>query len=755
MNFAAPGLLAAGLAAVALPILIHMLFRRRRRPIEWAAMEILREALRRTERRRRIERWLLLALRCLLVACVAAAVAEPLWRSADASVAGAAGGVDAVIVLDDGVAQQCASDGSDGLARSKDAAMQALDALGPGDRAALVLAGSTDSGPRRAVWPPTADLDRVRDAVRSVQVTFLPSQIQEAIRIAATPEMDGRNEGVARRRMIVLCSEHREGSWEGQSGTAAAGDPMPGVVVIATAPAQDDPVNVTVDSVAERPRSPLAPEGAHVLRVSLARSANAAGSGASVQDVTLDGGVAAARAAVPWAEGQRESAADATITLPSRSDAVRVPGYAVTVSLASPDAQPADNIRHAIVDARSSIEVVLVDQAGGGSSSDGEMEGESGARWVDRALRPVQDADVRVEMADPSSVSPRTLRDADAVILLRPDLLDDAGARAVADFARAGGVVVMCPPGARLASAWADRVLVACGTSWTVSREPRDEGAGLTLASEQPASTLLAQLAPELRDLASPVVVSRRHTVEMPAASGETLLALRDGTALAVSAPVGRGMLVLLAVAPEVAWSTMPVKPIMVPFLQEIIRQGKAIASSARTVRTGATRIEPPSAAFGGGELRMLDGSAAVSVSPDGSLSEPLLRSGCAEVTDSAGRRVALHAIDIDTAWASCVPSDPSAVEQRIAAAVRAEVEMAPPRQVRQSVDRWRAGGSSSGNASEGDMVALGGRSLAWIAFAVAVVLALAEMVMARATSHAAVSTRSAAVATRAAGGAA
>ena len=45
MTFGSPGLALAAVAAVALPILIHLLFRRRRRPVEWAAMELLRRAL--------------------------------------------------------------------------------------------------------------------------------------------------------------------------------------------------------------------------------------------------------------------------------------------------------------------------------------------------------------------------------------------------------------------------------------------------------------------------------------------------------------------------------------------------------------------------------------------------------------------------------------------------------------------------------------------------------------------------------------
>ena len=49
MSFLHPAIAWAGVAAVALPIIIHLLFRRRRVSIEWAAMELLREAVRRID----------------------------------------------------------------------------------------------------------------------------------------------------------------------------------------------------------------------------------------------------------------------------------------------------------------------------------------------------------------------------------------------------------------------------------------------------------------------------------------------------------------------------------------------------------------------------------------------------------------------------------------------------------------------------------------------------------------------------------
>lgn len=73
--------LVAGAGAVASPILIHFLSKRRFRRVRWAAMDFLFQAQQHNRRRVRIEQLILLALRCLAVILIAAMVARPFLRS--------------------------------------------------------------------------------------------------------------------------------------------------------------------------------------------------------------------------------------------------------------------------------------------------------------------------------------------------------------------------------------------------------------------------------------------------------------------------------------------------------------------------------------------------------------------------------------------------------------------------------------------------------------------------------------------------
>jgi Aerotolerance regulator N-terminal len=64
------------LCAAAIPLIVHLWNKRKYREVSWAAVEFLLAALRRNSRRIRVEQWLLLAVRTLLVAMLVVALAE-------------------------------------------------------------------------------------------------------------------------------------------------------------------------------------------------------------------------------------------------------------------------------------------------------------------------------------------------------------------------------------------------------------------------------------------------------------------------------------------------------------------------------------------------------------------------------------------------------------------------------------------------------------------------------------------------------
>src|ERR1700680_2595680 len=72
--------------AVSIPVIIHLLNRKRFRIVEWAAMRFLLSAQKKNARRMRLEQLILLAVRCLIILILVLAMssvtpwAEAMWR---------------------------------------------------------------------------------------------------------------------------------------------------------------------------------------------------------------------------------------------------------------------------------------------------------------------------------------------------------------------------------------------------------------------------------------------------------------------------------------------------------------------------------------------------------------------------------------------------------------------------------------------------------------------------------------------------
>ena len=89
-----------GVAGVAVPIIIHLLYRKHKRQTDWAAMELLRKALVIRSGQVRLEDYLLLFLRCLLLALVAFALLRPTLHTSGGILSSGQQRVGAVVAID-------------------------------------------------------------------------------------------------------------------------------------------------------------------------------------------------------------------------------------------------------------------------------------------------------------------------------------------------------------------------------------------------------------------------------------------------------------------------------------------------------------------------------------------------------------------------------------------------------------------------------------------------------------------------------
>src|ERR1051325_11323191 len=146
------------LSLVSIPIIIHLLQRRRYRVVHGGAMEFLRLSQRNRSRRLMIEQLILLLIRCLIPALAILAICRPIVRYGGLPIATARGQVHAVIILDNSYSMgYLPSAGPETVFdRARKRALDLVErGLRQGDGVSVVLASEP---PRILVRKPSLDL---------------------------------------------------------------------------------------------------------------------------------------------------------------------------------------------------------------------------------------------------------------------------------------------------------------------------------------------------------------------------------------------------------------------------------------------------------------------------------------------------------------------------------------------------------------------------------------------------------------------
>jgi len=681
MNVLHPAMAAVAIASVAVPILIHLLLRRRKRIIKWAAMDLLERALRRDRRRQRIERWMLLAARCLLLVVAGIALARP-FAAPGSGVTGAPSRT-LWLVVDDGVASaERMPEGGTALERQVAEARRAVAALAGGDRVGLITAAEPA---RRLIDPPTADLSRVESFLSTLSPAYTGSDLAGALREAATAageDEDGRVD-------VLLLSSFRRGSLDVSTAAPALAEAWPrGARLFATPVPATASNNAIVAEIEALRRGDEATSGAdRPLRVRIDRDGDLPRTSRRVTAAIVAGGVAGATGGATGAgsapgagggqavdlildAGERRASAEMRIRAGVESSGTGRGGAsglgaAVEVAL-DEDAQPRDDRGFAILPAESAPRVVVLDRRTFTGRAD--LERLSSGAWMARAVEPGRGARAQVDEIDPGSLDRALVGRSDVIIVARPDLVTVDGWTLLGSFVDDGGALVVAPSPDDGAQRWVERFRTVLAPSWRIDPEPEVASTPWRLAPQQASSSTLRMLGSELSALGAPVRASRRIRAEAPASDAETPLVFEDGAPLLLAgrAPSQRGWVALLTVAPELDWTDLPVRPLMVPLMQELVRQGRTLARSDVAAFVG-TRVSAPRGATslvrrGAGSDTGGAATAAIVVGPEGRTREIAVRPGVYDAIDESGRAVGAVAVNVDARRASIEANAPEAV---------------------------------------------------------------------------------------------
>ncbi|HEV7500925.1 MAG TPA: VWA domain-containing protein, partial [Vicinamibacteria bacterium] len=202
MGFLTPAFL-AGLAALAIPVLVHLTNRPRSETVPFPSLMFLQKIPYRSVRRQSLRNWLLFAMRCLAFVILALAFARPFFGRTSQAATALAGARTRIVLLDRSYSMGYAGR----WARAVDAARRATREPGPQDRVALVLFDRTPE----SAGEPSADRAAALAALAAAQPGFGVTRYAPALRLAQEM-LDASN---LPGREIVLVTDFQKAGWEG------------------------------------------------------------------------------------------------------------------------------------------------------------------------------------------------------------------------------------------------------------------------------------------------------------------------------------------------------------------------------------------------------------------------------------------------------------------------------------------------------------------------------------------------------------
>lgn len=201
-----------GLAAVSIPVIIHLLQRRRVVQVPFSTLRFLKLVIAKTSRRSRVENLLLLLLRCLIFALLILAAARPAMSPQAASFLGGNVPRTVVLIVDNSMSMNYTVGDTSRLEAVKKQAIAIVDDLKPGDDVALL---TVNERAQTLIPEPTVAHNLVKQMLQNIQPTQsrtdLSPALQEARKILAKT--------TKKIRRVYLLTDSQEVGWRFEGTT--------------------------------------------------------------------------------------------------------------------------------------------------------------------------------------------------------------------------------------------------------------------------------------------------------------------------------------------------------------------------------------------------------------------------------------------------------------------------------------------------------------------------------------------------------
>lgn len=550
MSFLQP-LLLWGLLAASIPIIIHLLNRRRHKTVMWAAMQFLLKATRESRGKKKLRHILILTCRTLGIAALAAAAARPVLSG----IMGWSGGKpDVVVLVLDRSASMEATPKSGTVPRRELALQRVRDVLADLSGTRLVLIDSAAETPQDVPSPDV--LDRISSTSATDTAADLPSLLSRAAEFLT--ETPGRAE-------VWIASDLQASNWEPQNErwtsvrAALASLPQPPKLRVLSMGGESSP-NQSVRILSSR-RS-----GAQLaLDIEIVRSDDAAGPMSLPLTVTLNGVRSTGNVTLAGQNFRFRK----TLAIPPREESgygwLSIPG----------DGNLRDNAAFFAYGPARAIKSIVVVPPG------------EAAEYLSIAAAPDGHASQAVERIDPAQISRLETADVATIFWAAP-LPTGTTAEAINRFLIDGGEVVFLAPQGESNHEF-------LGVRWSaISTSERDKF--FILDSWDHDDGLL-------RDGldSTPIPADRMKALKRRIPEDEAAILARwdDGKPFLVRRVVERGTAWFAGTLPDYTWSNLGDADVLLPVAQRAIAEGAerfdagylaTLGTRAATPRPGETR---------------------------------------------------------------------------------------------------------------------------------------------------------------------
>ncbi len=582
MSFLAP-LFLAGAAAIALPILFHLIRRTSREKVTFSSLMFLTSSPPRVTRKSRLENILLLLLRCAVLALLATAFARPFLRHVTSAPTGNAKRI--ILLVDTSASMKRDELWADAKAKAAEFAKSAA----AGDELAVL---TFDRGARTLLafndWNAAPIGDRaalVSQRLQLIEPKFAMTQLGNAL-LSATELLDHENTSAMARQIVVISDLQDGAKLDGLQGFNWPRNTSVNVVQLKS----KRPTNVGVQIL---PEPAVTTSGAEVVKVRVSNSA----------------------------ESKREQFEVRWSSAPTNVVAVYVPpGQSRTVDLPKPaaadrvmltgDESDFDNTAWFVPPSREQINVLFI-------GDDSDRDPQRQLFYVHRAFSDTPRQIVRVAVTKPDAPLPNT---------------------------NASVIVVATAPSAEQSTAIAEKLRNGATVLWsmttTADAAPLAQLAGVSITADEASSGKYSMFG-EI-DFAHPLFVPfadarfsdftkihfwKHRTLKFDASPNARIVARFDnGDPALAQFTVGKGTLLVLASSWQPGDSQLALSSKFVPLLYSVLEFSGAIKAQAL--------------AFNAGDVVDLSGVTAPKLSvrkPDGSIADLVTTSTKFSATDQIG----------------------------------------------------------------------------------------------------------------------